>query len=494
MSLKKTGLLIIAVIACTAGTLWAQPRTIDKVEPVGVYLTSAKIALQTNPPEYQRAMRNLATAREHYPENYEVHFLLATIWAEKDEIDSMVVEYAVAEHYATEKQWNKAAKDLRQIYDNKWLNRFNRAVSLFGQADSLSEVGDTITVEAKADSLRGVIGQIRGMAREALRQCMIVKPEDFRAVSLRGLIHQREGQIAESLGDFVKAESLFHRFEFKDTTTNWYDTTTFFMGAAGQPTEQFKEYERQYKKLSEEKRTRYRNLQMSLAAAFYDSEDWEECVVVNRRFQGLFPNDISAIVTLADCFSRLENEQEAFRWQELVVRRNPESKDTWYNLGSFFYNAALRLQDSIVKYARMVETDRQSEAGNAGYLENWSASIENFILAVPRFDKVIELDPKDDETVKLRAIAVFTVASMLEDIKIEIDEARRQKAVDATWVLITPTLGMTVDQMPALWTMALDALIEANRWDEEVLCRMIKVALARLGDVEGLRKWTPKCP
>ena len=51
---------------------------------------------------------------------------------------------------------------------------------------------------------------------------------------------------------------------------------------------------------------------------------------------------------VVEIFSRLGNEPEALKWQEAVVSRDPGSKDTWYNMGIFYYNAAVRLQDSVL--------------------------------------------------------------------------------------------------------------------------------------------------
>jgi tetratricopeptide (TPR) repeat protein len=451
-------ILLAGLLMLTTQQVMGQAKTGGEVvQPLDVYVRSAKIALATNPPEYERALRNLHIARDNYPENSQVHFLLGSVWADKDEIDSMITEYDLARKYAPPKEWQKEEKSIEKIKDSKWVERFNRAVSLINQSDSTEDASDSPQAPVNSDSLRRVADQIRAMAKEALRQCALLKPEDFRAFSTRGLIHQRQGNVDSSLADFVVAESLYNRFELADSTTNWYDTTLFFAGPAGESTPLFDEYIRKFKKLTEEKRTRYRNLMISLAACYYDKQVWDRSVALNRRLHGLDPNDINAIVTLADIFSRLGNESEAFKWQEAVVSRAPGSKDTWYNMGIFYYNAAVRIQDSVDKYdreARRSPGDTVAAAQQKVYADKRR---ENFEKAIPRFAKVVELDPKDQDTWRLLAICQFSVEQWAEAYT-------------------------TLEKVTAFYP------------DDKGLCQMMKVTLAQLGKTEELKAQSAKCP
>lgn len=456
--MKKIAYLLAGLLLLTAQPGSAQVKTgAEVVQPLDVYIRSAKIALATNPPEYDRALRNLHTAREHYPENSQVHFLLGSVWADKDEIDSMIVEYDLAKKYAPAKEWAKEEKSIEKIKDSKWVERFNRSVSLINQSDSTEEQGARSDAHVNSDSVKGVANQIRGMAKEALRQCTLLKPLDFRAYSTRGLIYQRQGVVDSSLVDFVKAEDLFHRAELDDSTTNWYDTTAFFAGPEGKNTPAFEEYSKKYKKLSEEKRTRYRNLMLSLAACYYDKQMWVETVSLNRRLHGLDPNDINAIVTLADIFSRLGNEQEAFKWQEAVVSRDPGSKDTWYNMGIFYYNAAVRLQDSVEKYSREVRKSPNDTAASSMEKQYTDRRRDSFDKAAPRFAKVVEIDPKDQDSWRLLAICQYSLEK---------------------WNDAYPTLEKVTAYYPG----------------DKSLCQMMKVTLAQLGRTEDLKAWSAKCP
>ncbi len=456
--MKKSMFLLAALLLLTASQLAAQVKTgADVVQPLDVYIRSAKIALATNPPEYDRALRNLHTARDHYPENSQVHFLLGSVWADKDEIDSMIVEYDLARKYAPAKEWEKEEKSIDKIKDSKWVERFNRAVSLVNQSDSTEEQASRSDAHVNADSLKSVATQIRGMAKEALRQCTLLKPSDFRAFSTRGLIYQRQGMVDSSLADLVKAEDLFHRGELGDSTTNWYDTTAFFSGPEGKPTPAFEEYDKKYKKLSEEKRNRYRNLMLSLAACYYDKQMWEKTISLNRRMHGIDPNDINAIVTLADIFSRIGNEPEAFKWQEAVVSRDPGSKDTWYNMGIFYYNAAVRLQDSVEKYDREVRKSPDDTAASSMEKSYTAKRHDSFEKAIPRFAKVVEIDPKDQDSWRLLAICQYSMEK---------------------WSEAYPTLEKVTAYFP----------------NDKNLCQMMKVTLAQLGRTEDLKAWSAKCP
>jgi tetratricopeptide (TPR) repeat protein len=455
------------------------------VQPVDVYIRSAKIALASRPIEYQRALKNLYIARDNYPDNYEVHFWLGSIWADKDEIDSMVVEFALAKEYSTTKDWIKRANDVEKIYEGKWLDRFNRAVMLVNQSDTTEEQMATLEDPGKKDSLRFILGEIRKMAKEALRHCTMLRPTDFRAFSTRGLIYQRQSIVDSSLADFVHAESLFHRFELGDSTTNWYDTTTFFAGPEGKPTKAFEEYDKKYKKLSAEKRTRYHNLMVSLIAAYYDTQQWDQAVAVGRRYYGLEPDDINNIVTMADIFSRLEREEEAFRWQEAVVRGDPGSKDTWYNMGIFYYNTAVRLQDSVQRYETQLEATPNDKQVAQVLNEFLRKRLDNFYKAVPRFQKVVEIDSKDEDTWRLLAICNYSLASLLSELQAAGNVA-----------LIEEIVGASAYDPTSLWNEAETALAKANNYFpfDKNLCYMMKVTLAQLRKVDELNTWKDKCP
>jgi Tfp pilus assembly protein PilF len=484
--LLATALLTLALTVSAS----AQPQS-EMVQPVDVYLRSARIALATNPPEFDRAQRNLEMARQHYPENFEVHLMLGTVWASRDEIDSMVYEFDLAKKYASQKDWEKKAKDLGKIIDSKWLERFNRGVNLLSQSDSIADLAQQETDPTRTDSLNTVVGKIRGMAIEALRQAILLKPEDFRAPATRGIVYQRLGKNEEGLADFVRSESLFHRLEFLDSTTNWYDTTVFF-GAAGAETEAFKQYAAKYKKLSEEKRNRYSNLMRSLGAAYYDGGDCHKTIAVNRRFLGLFPKDINAIVTIADCFSRLGNDAEAFKWQEITVTEDPNNKDTWYNLGIFFYNNAVRLQDSIAAATKNAE--RGGAEAKASRLNFVQTSLDNFARAIPRFKKVVEIDEKDNDTWRLLAVCHYSVASIALDDQLDDDKAVQTETLNKAWQTMGAESG-AFDQN-SVWEQTYNSLKKGTELypDDQALCKMMKVTLAQLNKVDELREWGPKCP
>ncbi len=455
------------------------------VQPVDVYVRSAKIALSSRPVEYQRALKNLYIARDNYPDNYEVHFLLGSIWADKDEIDSMVAEFGLAREYASEKDRKQFDDKVEKIYEGKWLERFNRAVLLVNQSDSTEEKIATLQDPSQEDSLRFILSEIRKMAKDALRQCALLKPEDFRAYSTRGLIYQRQSQVDSSLADFVRAESLFNRYELEDSTTNWYDTTTFFTGPEGTPTKAFEQYEKKYKKLPAEKRTRYHNLLVSLIAAYYDTQQWDKAIAVGRRFYGLEPDDINNIVTMADMFSRLGREEDAYKWQEAVVRRDPGSKDTWYNMGIFYYNTAVRLQDSVMRYETQLETEPENQEAKEQLKEYTRRRLDDFYKAVPRFQKVVEIDSKDEDSWRLLAICNYSLASLASDM---------QGAGNAA--VVSEVFGDNSYDPTQLWSDAETTLAKANDYFpfDKNLCYMMKVTLAQERKVDELKTWKEKCP
>jgi len=473
----------VGLLLMVASQATADDKT-EMVQPADVYIRSAKIALASRPVEYQRALGNLYKARDNYPDNYEVHFLLGSIWADKDEIDSMVTEFGLAKEYATEKEWKKKKDDVERIFEGKWLDRFNRAVMLVNQSDTTEEQIATLEDPSKEDTLRYVLGQIRMMAKDALRNCTVLKPTDFRAYSTRGLIYQRQNIVDSSLADFIKAESLFHRYEFQDSTTNWYDTTTFFTGPEGKKTKAFESYEKEYKKLPTEKKTRYHNLLVSLIAAYYDKQEWDKAIAVGRRFYGLEPEDINNIVTMADMFSRLGRDEDAFKWQEAVVRRDPGSKDTWYNMGIFYYNTAIRLQDSVSRYQEQLDVTPNDTVAAEQLKEYTRKRLDNFFKAVPRFKKVVEIDNKDEDSWRLLAICDYSLASLSADLQGSENQP-----------ILTEVFADTLYDPTELWSEAETTLAKANDYFpfDKNLCYMMKVTLAQLNKVDELNEWKNKC-
>jgi tetratricopeptide (TPR) repeat protein len=481
-------LVAVGVGFLCAASVRAQEGT-GGVQPVDVYIRSARIALATNPPEYDRALKNLSAARDNYPQNYEVHFLLGSVWADKDEIDSMITEYALAKQYATEKEWNKMAKNLDLVMEGKWLERFNRAVTLVNHSDSLDDNLSEVEGQARLDSINAQIKGIRTTAKEALRHCTLLQPNDFRAYTTRGLIYQREGMTDSCLANFKTAERLFHTVELGDSATNFYDTTLLFTGPQGMPTDLFKDFEKKIKKLSDEKRTRYTNMLVSLVGAYYDAGDWKNTIMVARRHYAIEPDDINTIVTMADVFSRLDMEDEAFKWQEAVVRRDPGSKDTWYNMGIFYYNAAIRLQDSVGKYEKEVQADPKSAESVKNLTEFSRKRLENFARATPRFVKVVEIDSKDEDTWRLIAICRYSLASTIDDIRAAGDPGDIVSSIPDM-----SALGSL--ERDALWAEAEGTLSQAAGYfpEDENLCYMMKVTLAQLGKINELNEWKVKCP
>ncbi|MEW5700773.1 MAG: tetratricopeptide repeat protein [Candidatus Zixiibacteriota bacterium] len=483
---RAKAFLIISVLFWSVSA-YGQADQSQVKQPVDVYLRSTRIALQTTPPEYARAMHNLELARKYYPENYEVHLMLGEVWSRKDEIDSMIAEYTLARKYAPPDEWQKKTKNLDKILDDKWRQRFNRAVDLLGQSDSIAELAQQEASTGTADSIRHVADQIREMSADALRQCALLQPEDFRSFATRGLLRQREGKTEMALDDFVEAERLFHRYEFGDSTTNWYDTTVFFTGPEGAKTEAYNAFDAKYKKLSEEKRTRYTNLMRSLGGTYYDLQKWPEAIAVNRRYHAMFPKDINTIVTLADIFSRIGDEQEAYKWQESVVREDPSSKDTWYNMGIFYYNAAIRLQDSLSQAERSDDKGAQREF--------WQKSLENFARAIPRFAKVVEIDAKDQDTWRLLAICYYSGATLAADAgRMITDTGEREHFLQGVLTLIFGAEEPSSAQK--LWERARETLDKATGFfpEDGVLCKMMKITLAQLGQSDELKKWQSQCP
>jgi tetratricopeptide (TPR) repeat protein len=126
-------------------------------------------------------------------------------------------------------------------------------------------------------------------------------------------------------------------------------------------------------------------------------------------------------------------------------------------MGIFYYNAAVRVQDSVDKYDREVRQSPGNTEAAAQQKAYADKRRESFEKAIPRFSKVVELDSKDRDTWRLLAICQFSMEE---------------------WSDAYPTLEKVTTFYP----------------DDKSLCQMMKVTLAQLGKTDELKAWSAKCP
>jgi tetratricopeptide (TPR) repeat protein len=86
-------------------------------------------------------------------------------------------------------------------------------------------------------------------------------------------------------------------------------------------------------------------------------------------------------------------------------------------MGIFYYNTAIRLQDSVQRYETQLQATPNDKQAAQMLDEFLHKRLDNFYKAVPRFQKVVAIDSKDEDTWRLLAICNYSLASLLSDLQ-----------------------------------------------------------------------------
>ena len=451
--MRRVVALMIGVLAFYCGvntTVSAQES--KRIEPPDYYVRSAKVAL--NSKEYERAERNLRTCLENYPDNYQAHFLMGAIWGDKEQIDSMVYEFNQARIYAG-KNLKKIEKDMVGIEEALWEKNFNAGVAYINIADSLENAASQAADIEEGKKKRDNAGKALEESARGFYNCTLIQPDEFRGWFNLGLVYDRQREYQKAVEVYKISEEKFHRVTMLDSTTNYYDTTLFFTGP-GEETELFKEIKKTFKKLSEDLRTRYNGLLTALGGVYFELGEYENTIIVFRRLLGFSEEDLTALEYIGNSFQQLGNNEEALKWIEFVIRKNPDDKDRLYNVGAHWYNAGVddkKIYESRLREKLEGSNDPNINAEIAKTQEKYQSE---FTKSLQFIDRVTIIDPTDAESWKLKAVALFFLD--------RIDEA-----------------------IPAL-----EKARELNP-EEISLCQILAECWRQKGDVDKVLKLTEEC-
>jgi len=448
--MKREITLSLLAVLILAGTVFAQKK--ERVQPADVYLRTVGIALKEK--NYKRAESNLAACLKNYPENYEAHFFMGVIWAEKDQIDSMVTEFSLARLYAGNKL-KKIKQKMEDIEQSKWEYGFNNGVTWINTADSLELAAADIQDNAEEQKVREMRMTALDESARYFRHCTLIKANEFRGWFNLGLAYDRKRDWSQASQLFKRAEELFHTITLQDSTTNFYDTTMFYQGA-GEITPLFDEIIKKYKKLKQDVRNRYKGLMTALGAAYFELGEFENTIIIFRRMLGFYDEDLSALEYIGNSYQRLGQSEEALKWTKMIITKNPDDKDRLYNVGVHYYNdgvEAKREYEALLQRKLKGTTDPNIDADLQKKEEHYRRS---YTQSLELLDRVLELDPKDQETWKLKAGTMF----FLE----QYDEA-------------IPALEKVLEMMP----------------DESTICQMLRECYRKKGDMDKVLQLTEEC-
>ncbi|MFC1475440.1 tetratricopeptide repeat protein [Candidatus Zixiibacteriota bacterium] len=402
--MKRILALLIAVLALACGihaVVYAQEK--KKIEPADVYVRSARIALQNK--EYDRVEKNLRVCLENYPENYQAHFLMGAVWADKEQIDSMVAEFNLARRYAG-KNLKKIEEDMQDIEESLWEQNFNSGVNYVNISDSLESASGETDDSEEGQRLRNTMSQALDESTKDFKNCTLIQPDEFRGWFNLGLAYDRKRDYAAAAEVYKISEDRFHRITMEDTTTDYYDTTLFFQGD-GEPTDLFKEIKKKFKKKSEDMRTRYKGLSTALGGVYFELGEFENTIIIFRRLLGFFEEDLSALEYISNSFQQLGDNEEALKWVKLIIENNPEDKDRLYNVGAHYYNIGAddkKIYERLLKEKLQGSEDPNIDTEIAKAMERYR---DKFTRALQYLEAVLELDSEDKDTWRLNGVILF---------------------------------------------------------------------------------------
>jgi len=408
--MKRIVIGIVLIIGLSTIAVFAQRE--EPIQPADVYIRTVKIALANK--EWARVTKSLTACLKHYPENYEAHFYQGVVWAEKDEIDSMVMEFGLARQYAGGKLKN-IKKEMENIELDKYEYNFNDGVKYINIADSLERDASEIVSDSVSAHSTEQAHLALGLARDAFHNCTAIMPDDFRGWLNMGIAYDRKREYQESAEHYRISEDLFHRVELGDTTTDFYDTTLFFQGE-GENTEQFKELLKTYKKQKEDMRSRYKALLTALGGVYFELTDYANCAKIFRRLLGFYEEDLAALEYIGSSFQQLGMSEEALKWTEMILRKNPDDKDRLFNVAVHWYNAGVENRRQYEALIRRILSG-ENEPGLQEAADNKKEEyITNFTRAVQFLDGVLKLDDGDVESWKLKGASLYFLENYEEAI------------------------------------------------------------------------------
>ncbi len=448
--------LIVLGLLTALVAIWFLPVTAEidceKRLQESVYTQSAKIALKSK--DYERAENNLRCCLQYYPESYQAHFLMGAIWGDKGQIDSMVYEFNLARQYAGNKL-KKIEDDMEDIEFSLWEKAFNSGVEYINIADSLeSDAAQTEDAEA-GNKLRSKAKKALELSASDFRDCTLIKPDEFRGWFNLGLAYDRVRDYETAAEMYRKSEEKFHRITLQDSTTDYYDTTLFYTGE-GEETELFKEIKDKYKDLKEDIRNRYKGLLTALGGVYFELGEYEKTIKLFRRMLGFYEEDLAALEYIGSSYSQLGDNDEALKWTRMIIDKNPDDKDRIYNVGAHYFNAGVEKKkefEALLREQMQGSADPNIVKAVENSKTDYETSFENGLVFINR---VLELDPEDEEAWRIKAFSLF----LLE----RYDEAK-------------PVLDKAMTMMP----------------DEKSLCQMLAECYRKEGDVQKVLELTEQC-
>lgn len=391
--------LIVLGLFFLASSVFAQVR------PVGVYLQSAKIYMQQNPPDLESALKNLTEAQKYYPENPEVYYLMGSIYADKDNLEEMIQAFRQSLKY---KLGKKEQKQIGKIKESKWLELFNQGVEKSNQ-DSLQTALAIFEKAIYIDTSIALLIDTTLVINKVKKDTTILAPARYET-------YVNAGYVAARLKEFPRAAIYYENAYFLKP-----DNTNVMTGYA---TSLFNQKE--YAKSS----------QIYEAILQKDSKNKE------------------ALLSLAMCYDRLNDMEKANSIYGKLIEAGYADKDIYFNRGLLYVRQAQSLTSTITALRDSLEKEPRNQILSDSAKKIFDNQKQILDKAHTDFSKVSELDPKDKEAYYYLGFSHYLSKEFTEAQKAFENLTQLDPQNKEAWDLLSIIYAQLNDQKNGLWALA----------------------------------------
>ena len=353
-------LIVIFLVVLMALPAFAQRKTAKKT--ADALLSSARIALGSNPPRFDEAMNLVNQVLEEngpVPEAYLHRGSIHSEYANKeydlikkiDQLNLMMVNFDSAriscENPNVKAKQKKDCKKYGDLIDSVkayyWRDNYNNGVQMLNRLDqeyqpSVDNAADSVSKEAAQNAYLAAADSIRIYFRTAIA----ADPAAYRSYEGIGISFDRIKQYDSAATWFIKANQLA-----PDSI----------------------------------------NLIQNTAYAYIQMMDWSNGVIWFKKLIEKVPDDIGTITNIAACYNNMQMYDSAFAYNMNAVAADPKSPVAFIDVGQYYLIKARTYSDSVNLYQK---DEKSPEAARYTKLRD-----DTFDSSLTYFKKGLEIDPEN---------------------------------------------------------------------------------------------------
>lgn len=365
-------ILVLSIIILMALPAVAARKKIKK--GVGPMLSTARIALFSNPPRYDEAMAYFDSALTDYGMIPQAYFHRGNIFAKFasseyefdgkiDFYEKMTISYdsmkLACESKDVKKKFKSDCGDFQTVIDSiitgLWGSNYNDGVNMIDRLDNelkpnVASAADSIELEIAQAELVAAADSGKGFFKIAAA----VNPNNLKSMEGLGLLYDRMDETDSALYWFKKAYAL--------------------------DPEQI-------------------NLVQSIAYSYIQLRDWENSIIFFKKLMNMNPDDVNVILNTAVCFNNLQMFDSVLTYNHKAIAVDSMIASANFDIGQIWLYRSQKFSDST-RYFRNEKNDSEAEK----YQSLQNASLDS---SAYYYCRAAELDP--DDAIALEQCAVVTM-------------------------------------------------------------------------------------